>query len=319
MKQLSRLETVNLVGIILAISAFTFGPWLGSHSAIWVINDLRQFLSSANAATDVSRQETIYYFLTTLMFLLLAMPFFWNKKRNASRRLWIFLQFACGLMAILLLSFLMVVFDAQTSGVYWTFFGSVIASGTAVIEIFKSTSSSQTLIAPAEITVAEQPQLTKVEEQANCVEKDEMAEFQKQLADSFRHCRDAKRPFSLTIIGIAYHDSYATIFGEEAAQDMTDMLAEYTRQTMSGVLATSFSVGAVMAAFPEIETDMIKKHMKTIETRMQDHGFPGEMLLPDGHIRLFNAMVSTPDDGVKLSELNQKVLQNYSDLVVQLI
>lgn len=306
------IDYVNLTGIVIALSAYTFGPWLGSRSAIWILNDLRHYFATVPATADIGRQQAIFGLLLLLLLLLALLPLGLSRALRTQQKKWWLVELGGAVTAVFLLGVLYFGYEAQTSGVLLTFFGCLMAAGATGFAI---KINGKPLSQPA----VSQPALPETAVSPAEVPPDAMQTFQDEMVRSYRFCQQENLPFSLAIVAIAYHDSYATVFGSAAAQEMTDALARYLQDTNSGVYTASFSVGAVMVAFTDLEPVRVAWCINEAQNSLRSHGFAGEMLLPDGQIRLVSAIANAPDDGDSLSQLQERVITDYSEMMAQLV
>ena len=306
-KEFRQLWIINLSGVLLSIFAFTFGPWLHSQSGLGILVDLWGFLLAPNQPVDVSRQRLIFALLLILAIALvgqgIALYFAIGKKDSQ----WmigevIFCSIALGALSILFFNF-----KAQTSGIVITAFGIVIAGLAALVLSMRGRSLNKAdspEVIPAEASPEDQkdPNL--------------MTTFQKHAADKLRGCIDKQEPFSLSVIGIAYYESYAIVFGDEEANLLTQGLIKYLKELYPKSVSVSFSVGAVIAAFPGIPGDRIAEVIENLAQKMRQHGFSGEMLLPNGQIELVSEVACYPENGTGIGKLVQNALLAYSQLPV---
>jgi|GEM_PF-3106044 len=302
----NRMQTVTFIGVLLSIFSFSFGPWLGTRSGVWILTDLSEFLSAHDAPADTSRQQTIFVLLLVLTFILLVQAgiMVYQVLRVASRRL-----LATGIVLPLLglgtLGFLYFGFQAQTTGVFLTLAGLVItAAGNSALllsqkEKFAVSSPASDVLPPPSHQEAEID--------------DPMLLFQQESTRQFGQCRRQNEPFSLVVVGVAHFESYLTVFGPEEAEKMSDALYQYTREVCPRGIIASFSVGAVMVALPGVAKQQTIGLIEHIGERMNEHGFRGEMILPDGYTRLISGIVEYPGDGSNLGSLFETALATYTN------
>jgi hypothetical protein len=203
------------------------------------------------------------------------------------------------------LSVLFFNFRAQTSGIVITALGVLIAGVSALIlfrrgRFLNDSDSLQ--------TISTETQLEK-QEATNL-----MANFQKCAADRLKRCIEKGEPFSLSVIGLAHYESYATIFGDAEARLLTEALTKYVGVLYPNSVSVSFSVGAVIIALPGIPGDQVFEVLKKLAQKMRQHGFSGEMLLPNGQIELIGEVVCYPENGTGIGKLVQNALLAYGQV-----
>jgi hypothetical protein len=141
-----------------------------------------------------------------------------------------------------------------------------------------------------------------------------MTSFQKCAADSLRTCIEKGEPFSLSVIGLAHYESYATVFGDAEARLLTEALTKYVGVLYPNSVSVSFSVGAVIIALPGIPGDQVFEVLEKLAQKMRQHGFSGEMLLPNGQIELIGEVVCYPENGTGIGKLVQNALLAYGQV-----
>lgn len=308
MRQLKLREQFNLSGIVIALCAFTFGPWLANHSAVWIINDLRLFFTQVDANQNTGRQQLILIILIGIAVSLVLLPICFNRMTRMENRRWLFAEMGvCG-TAVLLMGVLYFFFDARALGLVLTAFGCLLSLCAASYCLYLHNQATD--------VKKDDPPPSNIEEPIQ-PEPDPMIRFQNKLSLLYQDCVGEKRPFNLILIGVAYFDSYQTIYGEEALS-MVNILRQKIEQIVPAHLAVAFSSGVVMAAFPDATNAEIDAQLRGVETEMQAHGFAGEMLLPGGKLQLLNVIVTAGQDGNSLSQLNENALSEYAQALAQM-
>ncbi len=449
MRRLSLNEQLNLTGIVIALCAFTFGPWLGSRSALWIINDLRLYLSSADSAANIFRQQLIFAFLIGGLFLLFLMPLLFNRILYSSNKRWVAVQGAVSLTAVLLMSVLFIVFTARTIGNALTIAGCLLVLATAVYSFYQqsqgnyykrniandmipqlwaglwwesqvegltptivsvytprfimresiqavqkklnakdvvlplkdgllamlwdsdtenaqsmtrkiqktlgkeghpdawlgyATASAQaqeiqdvlqlsnTALTKARkskkpsifsesghIALVKQQQAALPQPAKEPIVEDEsegaMFDFQDRLNQLYVDCLTDKRPFMMSIVSVAYFDSYQTIYQEEKATYMVYVLQKTLKDLFPQEPIVTFSTGAVMFATSMDSEQSLANRIEQAQDKMRSHGFIGEMLLPGGQIELIYTAVGRSENNESLSVLNERLLAEYSEML----
>lgn len=132
MRGLGATQIVNLIGVVLAVFAFAFGPWLGTRSGLWVLTDLGRFLTSPDRPADVSRQQTIFIILVALTVILIGLAVVFLIQMRTGKRSWTAIEILLAAVALVLLGFLFFKYEAQTAGVLLTVLGCMVAGGGAI-------------------------------------------------------------------------------------------------------------------------------------------------------------------------------------------
>lgn len=304
-RNLSRGQIVNLSGILLAVFAFFFGPWLGSRSGMWIWLDLAGFLSGTHPPADTSRQETIFLLLTVLFLLLAGQAATMFKMARTMRPRWAVFEIVLALAALGVLSVLYLGYDAQTLGVSLTALGCVLIGGSG-LALFVGH-------APGAGEEVPRPSLEEAQRMPPQPIDDPMLAFQKAVAAEFHRCERENAPFSLSVIGMAHHDDYVTVFGEQEGEELTTTLLADVRHVCPTAIAVGFSSGAVMVALPNVAADRVTGIVAETTSRMRSRGFVGEMLLPGGKMQLINGAATYPLDANNLADLTERALLAYAE------
>jgi len=130
-KALSTEEIVNLGGVILAIFAFIFGPWLGTRSGLWLLVNLAGSWMREPAAMG-GRQLGIFILLVTLTLILIGFAVALYADLRTKERRWSVAGILLAVAALVLLGVLFFVYDARTAGVLLTALGCMTAGGGAL-------------------------------------------------------------------------------------------------------------------------------------------------------------------------------------------
>jgi GGDEF domain-containing protein len=302
----NQIQTASFIGVLLTVFSFSFGPWLGTRSGLWILADLSRFLSAPNAPADTNRQQTIFVLLLVFAFVLLiqAGTMVYQVLRGATRRLLV-VGGTLSLLGLGTLSILYFGFQARTSGVFLTLAGLAITVVGNSVLLLRQKEKSTAPPPSLEILSPPPPQEAATD--------DRMLLFQQESARQFNLCRRQTEPFSLAVVGIAHFESYATIFGPEESGIMTAALHKDTLEIYPDGIIADFSVGAVMIGLPGVTKQQVFGMISAIAARMNEHGFVGEMLLPDGHIRLISGIVEYPHNGDNLGKLFEAALSAYAE------
>lgn len=300
-----KIQLINLSGVLLSIFAFIFAPWLRSQSGLGILVDLWEFLSGPNQPVDITRQRSIFALLLILTIALIGQGLSLYRAIGKRYSGWmigevIFCSTALGALSVLFFNF-----RAQTSGIIITALGVMVAGISALIlsrrgRFLNSTDGLRTMSMEAQLEKQEATNL--------------MASFQKCAADRLRTCIEKREPFSLSVIGLAHYESYATVFGDAEARLLTDALTKYVEALYPNSVSVSFSVGAVIIALPGIPDNQIFEVLEKLTQKMRQHGFSGEMLLPNGQIELIGEVVCYPKDGTGIGKLVQNALVAYGQI-----
>ena len=133
---LAAAEIVNLIGVILAVFGFIFGPWLGSRSGLWVLVDLATRLFGPDRPAAASRQQAIFALLVALALVLIGLALALSADLRTKKRYWSVAGILLAVGALLLLAVLFFSYDARTVGVMLTALGCMIAVGSALAVIY---------------------------------------------------------------------------------------------------------------------------------------------------------------------------------------
>ncbi|MCB0190778.1 MAG: hypothetical protein KDJ65_02440 [Anaerolineae bacterium] len=300
---LRNIQILNLSGVLLSLFAFAFGPWLGQRqSGLGVLIELWQFLSSPTSPTDTSRQQTIFIILVILTLCLLgqAIALYMTMGKNNSR--WVIAEAVLSLTALGLLGILYSYYQAQTTGVIVTALGTLIAGACAL---------SMWLTARQDDRESDLDRPTPVADEI-LAESDPKLDFQRQVTKQFLACTNEGKNFTLILIGIAHYEGYATVFGDDEARELTQALTGYIHELYTNSTTTGFSVGAVMVALPEAA--QITAIIETLTSMMRQHGFTGEMFLPNGQIELIGSAATYPANGDNIGKLMESVVSSYGEV-----
>lgn len=291
MNQPSRIRYINGAGILLALFGFAFSPWLGSRSALEILVELAEFLRSSAPSADIARQQAIFAILGGVLLCLLFQTLAFGLKIRTGKDGFLLQEGIFAILGLALLVLLMFAYQADTVGLYVTGLSILVAALAALIDRIRNRLLP---ITPPEST-------------------DPMVEFQRRVAQSFHRSSAAKKPFSLGMIGLPDYQEMADVFGTETAGEIFAQLVRFLDEMASNSIFTAFSSGAVMIASPDTAKSSTQALLDQIAERMGSHGFPGEMLLPGGHIRLASHVASFPDDVDNLARLTEEVLSGYAE------
>lgn len=306
------IQTLNFIGVTLAIFAFVFAPWLGSRSGLWLLFDLGNYLLNSSQVANPTRQIEIFILLVILTFLLIGQLIAVYSYITNGNSQWILAEIFLSVTAVGILSSLFFGFQAQTTGVQVTTLGCLIATGSALY-IFLQQKSNEKGSGTLRIDEVVSNELLQPDK-----EFDPMLNFQRNAANKFNDCVRRQIPFCLSVVSIAHYESYETIFGNEEAQKLKQSLIEYLKKVSPNCEAMGFSVGAVMVALPDVAPQQMTRIIDKVTKALRNTGFAGEMLLPNGRIELVIGTASFPEDVDNLGQLIEIALTTYSEAIAKL-
>lgn len=302
MTRIARFRWINATAIVVAFFGFAFSPWLGSRSALGLLVELADFLGASSPGANIGRQQAIFAILGGILLCLLFQALAFGMKVRSGKRGFVFQEVVFAILALALLALLFLAFQAHTTGLFVTAVAVSVAALAALLEPTQDETPTLTLSAPA------LPPAEPVAEPG-----DPMVDFQRRVAQAFRGAHASNRPFSLALIGLPDFQEMTDVFGAEVTGEILAQLVNVQKKLASNSILTPFSSGAVMVALADMAKPQAQALMAQAVEQMGRHGFPGEMLLPGGHVRVHHHVVSLPDDGDNLAQLTERVLEGYAE------
>jgi len=301
-----RIRWINATAIVLAFFGFAFSPWLGSQSALGLLVELANFLRTSAPGADIGRQQAIFAILGGVLLCLLFQTLAFGMKVRGGKRSFVFQEVVFAVLALALLALLFLAFQAHTTGLFVTAVAVLVAALAALLEPTQDETPERTL--PAQALPSAEPGTEPGVEPG-----DPMVDFQRRVAQAFQGARTSNKPFSLAMIGLPDFQEMTDAFGPEVAEEIFAQLVSIQDKLAPNSISTAFSSGAVMVALPDMAKSQAQALLAQAVEQMGRHGFPGEMLLPGGHVRVHHHVVSLPDDGDNLAQLTERVLEGYAE------
>lgn len=312
MKTLNRLDLIIIGGILISVFSYFFGSWLGSQSGLSIMVELRNFLNTVDPAQDVSRQQTIFAILLSLLLFSIVQLITFVISRLTDRIHWHLIRAGLAVLAIGGLFHLYSAYQANTSGVILMAVGNLAVLIASLYSAYQPYGAKKV---PAD-TPASEPlpanDVRKSIQEDQPLDEDPMIRFQRKTAHEFHQATQDAKPFGLAIVSVTNFEDYQTVFGDDATAEMIDVLKTYVNDCSRASQSVSFSKGAMMLSMPDAGRKDISDALVELERKMQTHGFIGEMLLPDGKVTLKWVAVVAPEDGTDLAKLTENLLMQFA-------